>query len=144
MAITILENQKLKHVFWFCSDKYPIMWNVHNLLWGNLIAHINLVIHVHIVLLFLLHNVWYGEDIMMEPYIFLNSILCDVVSIFLHYKMFFQTCVSSLCIQNDFYIKIGHFLGKPWYYDMWGQNVILSRIWYLDNRTLSCTIRHAY
>lgn len=109
-----LENQKLKHVLWCCSDRYPIMWNVHNLAWGNPTAHINVIIHIHIVLLFLLHSVWYGRKHHDETVHFLNSILCDVVSIFLHYKMFFQTCVSSLYIQNDFYIKIGHYLEKLW------------------------------
>ena len=51
---------------------------------------------------------------MMELYIFFNPILCDVVNIFLQYKMFVQTCVSSLCIQNDSYVNMGRFLEKSW------------------------------
>ena len=32
---------------------------------------------------------------------FFNSILCDVVNIFLEYTMFFCTCVSSMCTQIE-------------------------------------------
>ena len=34
-------------------------------------------------------------------YMFLNSILCDIVSVFLYIKMFFDIYVSPLCILND-------------------------------------------
>ena len=40
-------------------------------------------------------------SIIMGLDMFSNSILCDVVSIFLQYKCFFYTYVSSLCIQSD-------------------------------------------
>ena len=85
-------------------------------------------------------SVWYDEDIIVGYYFGggVNSILCDVVNIFLQWKMSFHTCVFRV----TFYIKIDHFLEKPWKYNIWGQNDSLSRARHSENMTLSCATRH--
>ena len=40
-----------------------------------------------------------------------------------------------------FKYKIGCFLGKPQYYNIWGHNVILSRIQHIENTTLYCATK---
>ena len=44
--------------------------------------------------------------------------------------------------KTTFYTEIGHFLEKPQQYNIWDQNAILCRVWYLDNTTLSCATKH--
>ena len=41
-----------------------------------------------------------------------------------------------------FYIEMGSFLQKTWWYNIWNQNAMLLRIWQLDNMSLSCATKH--
>ena len=84
-------------------------------------------------------SVWYGEDIMIRLYLYIYIYLhilwcCEHMSLIKN--SFILTNVLTI-----FYIKISHFLGNFLIVRQWDQNVILCRVWHLDNTTLSCATK---
>lgn len=53
-------------------------------------------------------------------------------------QMFFHSYVYKMA----FYTEIGRVLHKPQYCDIWGQNVMLLRMWDLDNTKKICATKH--
>ena len=92
----------------------------------------------------LLWCVGYGEDIIMDHFVFIS------IYIMRHCKHFFNTNVLSylsvFIMSTKWHFTLLYMtfsLIKTWKYNIWGNNITL-RIQYLGNTTLSCMTKHVF